>query len=157
MQPKSRRSVLRGVGAAGVAIASFGTGTASATHVPDEFRIEFHKQTRRLDVEDPSVLVASASLPEQGFVMVHETHDGMEGMSESGCPDMHDIYGETEVLDPGHYGGVKVPLEKVPAEPGTEELVAMIHTLNEDGNKECPPEIREKSDVRFISPPGQSR
>ena len=157
MHPKSRRSVLRGVGAAGVALAGFGTGTASASHIPDEFRIVFHRQTRRLDVEEPSVLVARADLPERGFVMVHEPRDGMGGMSAMGCPDMHDIYGVTEVLDPGHYGGVKVPLTNVPDEPGTEELVAMIHTVDGDGKKTCPPEIRDTADVRFISPSGQSR
>ena len=155
MRSQSRRSVLRRVGAVGLALVGFGTGTVHASHDPDEFRIEFHRQTRRLNAKQPSVLVARADLPEGGFVMVHDTHD-MEDMSESGCPDNHEIYGETEVLDAGHYGGVKVPLTNVPEEPGTEELVAMIHEGDPEDHK-CPPELREKADVKFISPPVQSR
>ncbi|MFC6721607.1 DUF7282 domain-containing protein [Halobacteriaceae archaeon SHR40] len=150
-----RRQLLKTVAGTSVALA-VGTGTANASHNPDEPRIEFNRQTRRLSVKEPSVLVARADLPEGGFVMVHDTHD-MEGMSASGCPDNHEVYGETENLDPGHYGGVKVPLTNVPEEPRTDKLVAMIHTVDEDGKKECPPEIREKADVKFISPPGQSQ
>lgn len=153
--PIRRRQLLKTVAGSSVALA-IGTGTASASREPDEFRIKFNRQTRRLSVEEPSVLVARADLPERGFVMVHDAHD-MEGMSESGCPDNHDIYGETSVLNPGRYGGMKVPLTDVPAAPGTEELVAMIHTVDGDDEKECPPEVREKADIKFISPPGQSR
>ena len=152
--PIRRRQLLKTVAGTSVALA-VGTGTANASHDPDEFRIEFNRQTRRLNAEEPSVLVARADLPEGGFVMVHDTHD-MEGMSESGCPDNHEVYGETEVLDPGHYGGMKVPLTNVPEEPGTEELVAMIHKGGPEDDK-CPPEVREKADVKFISPPGRGR
>jgi hypothetical protein len=81
----------------------------------------------------------------------------MAGTSESRCPRDHEIYGETDVLEPGHYGGVKVPLTDVPATSGTEKLVAMIHTVDETGKKGCPPEVRENADVKFLSPPGQSR
>ncbi|AUX08985.1 hypothetical protein AArcSl_1354 [Halalkaliarchaeum desulfuricum] len=143
--------MLRGIGVTGIALAGFSSGTVTASHDPDEFRIEFNKQTRRLDVEEPSVLVASAHLPESGFVMVHETHDhDMGNMSDSGCPDMHEIYGDTDILDPGHYGGITVPLDKSPDEAGTEELVAMIHEVDNGDDKICPPEIRQKADVRFI-------
>ncbi|MBP1923759.1 hypothetical protein J2751_002804 [Halorubrum alkaliphilum] len=153
-RPIRRRQLLKSVAGTSVALA-VGTGTANASHDPDEFRIEFNRQTRRLNAKEPSVLVARADLPERGFVMVHDTHD-MEDMSESGCPDTHEIYGKTDVLDPGHYGGMKVPLTDVPAAPGTEELVAMIHTVDDGDQKECPPEVREKADVKFISP-GRSR
>ena len=156
MQSQFRRSILQQVGAVGLALVGFGTGTAHANHDPDEPRIEFHRQTRRINGDEPAVLVARADLPERGFVMVHDTYT-MEDMSGPGCPDNHEIYGETSVLDPGHYGGMKVPLTNVPEEPGTEKLVTMIHTVDEEGKKVCPPEVHEQADVRFISPPGQSQ
>lgn len=149
-----RRQLLKTVAGTGVALA-VGAGTASAGRDPDEFRITFNRQTRRLTAEEPSVLVARADLPERGLVMVHDARD-MEDTPESGCPDTHEIYGETEVLDPGHYGGITVPLRDVPAAPGSENLVAMIHAVDEDEERECPPEIRENADIAFISPPGQS-
>lgn len=151
-----RRKVLKTVAGTGVALA-VGTGTANASHNPIDFRIEFNRQTRRLDVDEPSVLVARAYLPDDGLVMVHETHDmdNMGDMDNGGCPEKHDIYGEKK-LDAGHHGGVKIPLKDVPDDPGTEELKAMIHTVGGDGHK-CPPEVHKTADVTFISPPSRSQ
>jgi hypothetical protein len=126
---------------------------ASAGHDPVTPRIEFYDQTRRLDVDTPTVLVARADLPDGGFVMVHDKpasggHHGSEeivadgsgestsstdggdggegGEDHSGHGHMHDIFGITAYLAPGHYDGVTVPLQRVP-ETGTYELVAMLH------------------------------
>jgi hypothetical protein len=195
MHTGSRRSVLRQFGAAAVVLSGLGAGTARAGHDPEEPRIEFHRQTRRLDADTPSVLVARADLPRGGFVMVHDKPasgghhanvssvddvsgtsggdhsggdggggEGGEGKGHSGCE--HGIYGITEYLAPGHYGGVTVPLERVPT-PGTYELVAMLH--EDDGNEEfdgCGTDghystdgshVHAVADVRFISPTDRSR
>lgn len=196
MQPTSRRSVLRRSGVAAAAFAGLGAGTARAGHDPDEPRIEFHRQTRRLDTDIPSVLVARADLPEGGFVMVHDrpasgghhantgSVDGVSGSSRreigsrtgegkgndgtgedhTGHDHTHDIFGITEYLDPGHYAGVKVPLETVPTR-GTYELVAMLH--KDVGNEEFDgqetdehyssdgSDLHVDADVKFIAPRSQ--
>lgn len=188
------------LGAAAWVATGLGAGAASAGHDPDEPRIEFHRQTRRLDVDTRSVLVARADLPEGGFVMVHdepasEGHhestrlvDGVSGSAgrgnggrtrsgggndgdatggdHAGHDHRHDVFGITGYLDPGHYGGVAVPLETVP-NPGTYGLVAMLH--RDDGNEEFDGHGRDghyrtdgsnlhvNADVRFVSPTGRSR
>lgn len=193
MGPTTRRAVLGGLGAAAWALTGVGAGTARAGHDPEVPRIEFHSQTRRLDVDTPTVLVARADLPEGGFVMVHDrpasgghhadagSADGRAGFggresasrTSSGSGDgtggdhtghghRHEIFGITEYLDAGHYGGVTVPLERVPA-PGTHDLVAMLHrddNGNEafDGHGTDPhyrtddTDLHVDADVRFISP-----
>ncbi|MFC7133616.1 MULTISPECIES: DUF7282 domain-containing protein [Salinibaculum] len=165
-----------------VALAGVGTGTAQASQDSADARIEFSKQTRRLDVDVPSVLIARADLPEGGFIMVHETpdsgghHASVQGGDDvstssnggdgghSGCT--HEIYGITGYLAPGSYGGVALPLETAPA-PGTYELVAMLH--RDDGNETfdgCANDghysadgshVKAVADVRFISPTERSR
>lgn len=158
MRPISRRTVLGRLGATAGVLAGLGAGPVRAGHTPDEPRLEFHRQTRRLDAETPSVLVARADLPDGGFVMVHDkppsgdhhasagrvdvgagftddehvrarSDNGGTGDDHTGHTHRHDIFGITVYLPPGHYGGVKVPLTTVPA-PGTYELVAMLHRDN---------------------------
>ena len=185
--------MLGGIGTAAAVFADLGAGTASAGHDPVTPRIEFHNQTRRLDVDTPSVLVARADLPEGGFVMVHDkpasgghhgsaetvadvsgestssTDDGgggSGGEDHSGHGHMHDVFGITNYLAPGHYGGIRVPLQRVP-ESGTYELVGMLHKDNGneefDGHGQDPhyrtddSDLHVDADVRFISPPGRSR
>jgi hypothetical protein len=94
------------------------------------------------------------------------TGDGGTGETHSGHGHTHDIFGITEYLAPGHYGGVKVPLETVPA-PGTYELVAMLH--KDDGNEEFDghgtdehyssdgSKLHVDADVKFVSRNGGSR
>jgi hypothetical protein len=183
--------------AAGV-LAGLGVGSTRAAHTPADPRIEFHRQTRRLDVDTPSVLVARADLPDGGFVMVHDkpasgghhadapgvdgtreneidgrTGDenggrgGSDGEDHSDHDHTHDAFGITAYLDPGHYGGVTVPLTEVPA-PGTYELVAMLHR-DGNGNEEFDghgtdehyrtegSDLHVDADVRFISSAGRTR
>lgn len=188
------------LGATAGVVTGLGAGTARAGHDPDAPRVEFHRQTRRLDVDTPSVLVARADLPEGGFVMVHDepasgghhasrrvfdgasgpdgrgtggrtrTGDGNEGDGtggdHAGHDHGHDVFGVTEYLPPGHYGGVAVPLERVPP-PGTDDLVAMLH--RDDGNEAFDGHGRDEhystdgsslhvnAAVRFVSPTGTDR
>lgn len=175
--------MLRRLGAAAGVAAGLGTGTARAGRVPADPRIEFHRQTRRLDADTPSVLVARADLPEGGFVMVHDEpasgghhasvrfssndHGGSgSGADHTGHDHDHDVFGITTYLDPGRYGGVRVPLTEAPA-PGPYELVGMLHA--DDGNETFDDPARDQhyridgsdlhvtADVRFIAPTDRSR
>jgi hypothetical protein len=103
-----------------------GTGVTSARHRPDEPRVIFNRQTRQ--IADPTtVVVPRADLPDGGWVVVHGgDHSGHSGDNGHSTGHHHRILGVTDLLPPGHYGGLKVELSTVPA-PGTEMLTAMLH------------------------------
>jgi hypothetical protein len=111
-----------------------GSGLAAAKHVPETPRITFNKQTRRVRANRPTtVVVPRADLPEGGYVVIHhgrhEGHANGGGDHTHGGGDHH-IIGHSEYLEPGHYGGLKIPVS--PPGTGEQTLTAMLH--KEDGD-----------------------
>lgn len=155
-----------------------GAGVASARHGPDEPRVIFNRQTRR--IADPTtVVVPRADLPEGGWVVVHDGdhsghggggdgHGGGSGSDGGHGGDGHDhrILGVAGPFEPGHYGGLKVELDEWESpEPGTRTLTAMLHrdtpdddefTHDEDHTEDPhygPPADRAIAEVTFRETP----
>lgn len=119
----TRRTVLRrlGAGTAGVALGVTGMGTAAASDVA----------TVALDDQDArgvTVDVASAYLPDGGFVVIHDDRllDGKP---------LESVIGNTAYKNPGSYTDVRVSVDPQQVSDGDNLLIAMPHRNTNDSRK----------------------
>ncbi|WP_425504665.1 DUF7282 domain-containing protein [Salinigranum marinum] len=83
------------------------------------------------------------------MVIHHGRHEGNanSGNSHTHGGGDHHIIGHSEYLEPGHYGGLKIPVS--PPGTGEKTLTAMLHEDNGDRVFEHP-----GGDLHYTSPDG---
>ncbi len=133
MNEFTRRATMSLLG--GGLFAVTGSGLAAAKHVPETPRITFNKQTRQVRANRPTtVVVPRADLPEGGYVVIHHgrhERNANGGSNHTHGEGDHHIIGHSEYLEPGHYGGLKIPVS--PPGTGEQTLTAMLHKDDGDG------------------------
>lgn len=89
-----------------------GIGIVSATH-DDDPAVLFNDQTRPIIQNTSAVSVAEASLPDGGWVVIHNLDNNAN------------IIGVSQFLGSGHYRNLLVEVD--PPGKGTFDLLAMLH------------------------------